>query len=395
MPKGKKLSILKIGRILIQIICFILVPSLYISALMGIKEIYTSIINNQLSTNIIPYLLEVIATIPITILFGRFFCGWMCAFGSFVDFIYISSNKFIPKKPKFKEDVDGILKYVKYFVLVFIIIVIWSMNITVFKSSSPWDAFGMLFTVGKLPDLSYIISYLFVGFVILLLIMIASVFIERFFCRYLCPMGATFALSSFLRIGKIRKPTEHCGKCRICTNHCAMGIPLYKYDEVKSIECINCMKCVAVCPRKNTSYAIASKDVKPLVAGCISVAVMTGTYYAGSITESTKSDVSINQEVNKTSENKLYNNGTYEGSGIGFRGQTTKVAVTVQNDNITDISTVSYGDDKPFYDRAFTSVTSDIISNQSTDVDVVSGATYSSNGIMEAVANALSSALKE
>ncbi len=86
--------------------------------------------------------------------------------------------------------------------------------------------------------------------------------------------------------------------------------------------------------------------------------------------------------------NNGFTDGVYSGSGTGLRGTTT-VEVTVQNGSITDITVTSYQDDEKFFNRAQSSVISAILSAQSTDVDTVSGATYSSNSIIEAVANAL------
>lgn len=80
--------------------------------------------------------------------------------------------------------------------------------------------------------------------------------------------------------------------------------------------------------------------------------------------------------------------GTYQGEGTGFRG-TTSVSVTVENGAIVDITVESYEDDQEFFVRAESSVISEILSAQSLDVQTVSGATFSSNGIIEAVANAL------
>ena len=76
----------------------------------------------------------------------------------------------------------------------------------------------------------------------------------------------------------------------------------------------------------------------------------------------------------------------------GFRRSQTTVSVTVKSGKITDIATVSTGDDMPFYNRAYSAVTDEIISSQSTSVDSVSGATFSSRGIMSAVEDALSKA---
>lgn len=65
----------------------------------------------------------------------------------------------------------------------------------------------------------------------------------------------------------------------------------------------------------------------------------------------------------------------------------------MQGGKITDVRTVSTDDDAPFFNRAYSSVAQAIIRSQSPQVDTVSGATYSSNGIMRAVANALTKAV--
>lgn len=79
--------------------------------------------------------------------------------------------------------------------------------------------------------------------------------------------------------------------------------------------------------------------------------------------------------------------GVYKGSATGFSGPVT-VAVTIMDKKITSIDILSSTDDEVFFNRA-KGVIDRIISSQSFDVDVVSGATYSSNGIIGAVKNAL------
>ena len=83
-----------------------------------------------------------------------------------------------------------------------------------------------------------------------------------------------------------------------------------------------------------------------------------------------------------------YTDGVYTGTGTGYRGE-TEVSVTVSGGKITDIEIVSYQDDREYFERA-SAIVDDIISMQSVDVDTISGATFSSNGILEAVADALS-----
>ena len=80
--------------------------------------------------------------------------------------------------------------------------------------------------------------------------------------------------------------------------------------------------------------------------------------------------------------------GTYKGSGTGLRGE-TDVTVTVKDGKIAEITVDSYQDDQEFFERAESTIIDEILAAQSVDVDAVSGATYSSNGIREAVADAL------
>ena len=409
MKTKKKFSILQLSRMLLQVVFFIFLPTLYIGVLDGVKHIYLAVIHQSIPTDILPQLIEVIAIIPITILLGHFFCGWMCAFGSFTDFVYRISQKAFKKKLKFNVQSDAWMKALKYVILAILVVAVWSFNITAFSTASPWDVFGMIATVGKAPDFSYVITNLTVGFVIFVAIVAASAFIERFFCRYLCPMGAIFTLVSKLRVAKIKKPSAQCGNCRVCTNNCAMGIPLYKMDVVNSAECINCMKCVTACPRGNVDFTIAKNDMRPLMAGVATVAAMTGIYYTGDFTvnaaqintsagtistvgQASPSESSSAPASNSDSANQPYKDGTYQGSGTGFRGATTTVSVVVSGGKIDSISIDSSGDDRRFINRAYSTVSQEIISSQSAEVDAVSGATFSSNGIMQAVADALRNA---
>ncbi|BCZ44901.1 ferredoxin [Clostridium gelidum] len=393
---NKKIKKSQVLRHVIQFIMFLILPGLYAMTFSEVKTVYQMIIGGNFNfLEAFPSLVEFIAVMLLTIVMGRWFCGWLCAFGAYNDLIYFISRKVFKVKFRVNEKVDSILKYVKYVVLIFIIIVSWTMGSNILESTSPWDAFG------QITDLTTIFSSLLIGLVLLVLITIGAAFIERFFCRYLCPLGAIFSIISKLSITKINKPKADCGKCRACNNNCSMGLKLYKVNSAHGGDCINCLKCTEVCPRNNANVNILGQDVNQNLAGSVAMATMLGVYGltnfgADALTKSgiisNQSTISSNATLDSStsdSNTQKYKDGTYTGSGIGFKGRTTKVSVTVTGGKIRNVETLSYGDDRKYYERASTSVIKNVISKQSTSVDTVSGATYSSKGIMEAVKNAL------
>ncbi|WP_238948140.1 FMN-binding protein [Clostridium sp. YIM B02569] len=385
----KAISRLQGLRLISQIIFLILMPELVAVIFNQFKKLYSMVLKGNFDViSVWPQLLAMITIFIITIVLGRFFCGWLCTFGAINDFIYMVSKKVFKTKFKVNEKVDSILKYLKYVILLFIIVVIWTSGSTAFDSYSPWDAFA------QLDNISGAIAGYTGGFIILAIIAIGAAFIERFFCRYLCPLGAVFSILSKARILKIKKLRDKCGPCRICTNNCSMGIKLYEMDKVSSGECINCFKCIDVCPRKNTKVNILGEDVSPLLPSAIAIAAFTGVNALGGVMKDTipnhssNNTVASSSDINK-SEQKKYKDGTYTGVGKG-KNPDLKVAVTIKDNKITNVEIVSNNETKG--KEALNTIPSKIVDTQSTDVDVVSGATMTSKGIMEAVNNALSQA---
>ena len=396
---AKKIKKSQVLRHVIQFIMFLTLPGLYAMTFSEVKTVYQMIIGGNFNfLQAIPSLVEFISVMLLTIVMGRWFCGWLCAFGAYNDLIYFISKKIFKSKFKINEKVDSILKYAKYVVLVFIIIISWTMGSRILESTSPWDVFG------QITDISSIFSSLLIGLIILILITIGAGFIERFFCRYLCPLGAVFSIISKIGIVKINKPKADCGKCRACTVNCSMGLKLYKVNGARGGDCINCLKCTEVCPRNNANANILGQDLNKELAGSVAMATMLGVYgltnfSADALTTSgiisNNSAISSNTTLDSLTSNNAsqkYKDGIYTGSGQGFKGGTTKISVTVADGKIVNIETLSNGDTPQYFERASGTITKEILSKQSTEVDTVSGATFSSKGIISAVKDALNQA---
>lgn len=396
----KNLYKIQMLRFIVQILFLFLLPGLFTFVFSQIGKIYTGMIKGNTSFIAVSVqTLSVVSVILLTIAFGRFFCGWICAFGTMNDIIHIISEKIFKINYKISPKADSILKYLKYIILLFIIAFMWTLGTNAFSSSSPWDAFA---EITQFPE---VINNYSIGFALLILIMIGAFFIERFFCRYLCPLGALFSIISKIRIFKISKPNDKCGKCRLCTFKCSMGIDLYKMDSVKNGECINCLKCVEVCPKKNAKTNVFDENINPVLASSAAIAAFGIVYSLTStasnsikvpISSSISQNININQNsgsLESSSSKNEYTDGTYTGTGTGHRPGLS-VAVTIKSGKISSIEITSHNETPGYYEEAFNTVTNEIIQSQSTDVDAVTGATRSSEGIMMAVKAALNKAKK-
>jgi ferredoxin len=112
-----------------------------------------------------------------------------------------------------------------------------------------------------------------IGFAVLVAAVVGSFVYDRFFCKYLCPMGATLGLISKFSIFKVRRTTTTCIDCKACDIACPVNINVSEAETVNSPECINCNECVTACPVKDT-LAMSTSGGKRLSALGTTVAVV-------------------------------------------------------------------------------------------------------------------------
>ena len=379
--KNKKINWIKV---VIQILSFALIPGLFEGEFAAVGNIVSCIYKGNISWESVKYSVwMLLATVPATVLVGRFFCGFFCSFGAVQDLLWLGSHRLralFPGKRNLKK-ADRIFRFAKYAVLFYFIIFVWS-GVTAVKTAGLWQVFGQYVSFGHWPGLKPLLS---VGGILLLVIFIGSLFVQRFFCRYFCPMGAIYSLISQTSFLKIDKPREECGKCHLCTSKCTMGMDLTKKDRIAGGECISCQKCVSWCPKGNVHFRSRYGVLIGVGVTCATIMV-SQLLIAGNLAKEKTAD-----SVKKTAENDAggnFQNGIYTGTGEGYRGKVT-VTVKVADGKITELVLDDYADDKSYMERAKNRIFQEMISRQNTDVDAVSGATYSSNGLIEAVNKAL------
>lgn len=242
-------------RVAIQILYFIFIPSVYTAAFAGVKYIFTQIGAGE-QIELTSFVTVLILICAYTILFGRFFCGFACAFGSLGDAVhalYKNIFKKMKKKPYLIPDKwTNWLDKLKYVVLTGIVLMCFAGVYGKAKGTSPWDVFSMI-RAGNFKLGGYI-----AGLVVLIVIIAGMCLEERFFCRNLCPMDAVFSLLPVLPFFALHRDRENCIKgCSACTKKCPSGIGLPE-DGSPRVEgdCFQCQKCIDICPKGNIHTGI-------------------------------------------------------------------------------------------------------------------------------------------
>ena len=211
-------------------------------------------------------------TLAFALVFGRAFCGNICPFGALQEFI----GKITRKKINVPVKADKVLRYLKYLVLVFVTVMAWITATIWISPYDPYNAFAHIWSGSEM------FKEMSIGFIILVIVLAASVFIDRFFCKYLCPAGAMYGIITKIGFTKIKHSTcSCCSSCGQCTKACPMNIDVSKIDTVKSAECISCGQCVTACPSKNDCIKITviGKKIKQLVFVIIIPLIFFGSLF--------------------------------------------------------------------------------------------------------------------
>jgi NosR/NirI family transcriptional regulator, nitrous oxide reductase regulator len=161
-----------------------------------------------------------------TILWGRLYCGRVCAFGALTQLL----DPIVPRKMRLEVPVriEKHANLIKYGVLTVVLAYyLWTKDIAgPIRYAEPFWMFGLFGTTG-----------MWVGLGVLLL---ATVFVRNLYCRFLCPVGATLGLLSSLTVFRIKRWSE-CNSCKICEKTCEWGA--IRGPKIVKSECVRCDDC--------------------------------------------------------------------------------------------------------------------------------------------------------
>lgn len=177
---------------------------------------------------------------------GRGFCGWFCPFGTLNDLLSF-------RKVKIRDAVS----YSKFLVLGGTLLASWIFADTIFCKLCPVASIEASIPY-LIMGVSNVNSPFLVHMVTLAGTLVGMVLIARFWCRYLCPMGALLSLFNRVSFMKLKLDKNRCSSCGACAPACPMGIePHYQYDNHN---CIKCGRCVDTCHLGALSLGFSVKD---------------------------------------------------------------------------------------------------------------------------------------
>ena len=211
------------------------------------------------------------ATVLLAIVMRRSFCGQVCAFGFLQELFGNLGRKLFKKRPVVPKKLDRVLRYLKFVVLAVTVAMAW---ITGELWVTPYDPFNAL---GHLADFNALITSYLIGFIVLIVTLLGSLVYDRFFCKYLCPVGALYGVIGKVSPYSVRVDHDQCIRCGLCNKACPMNVEVMdaKGGRVTDMECINCNMCVNACPKKgalSTGFT-RKKAIHPLIATILALAL--------------------------------------------------------------------------------------------------------------------------
>ncbi len=180
----------------------------------------------------------------ISVVFRKAFCGWLCPVGTISEGLWKAGRKLLKANWRLPRWADLPLRSLKYVLLGLFLYAVAGMSVAGIQAflESPY---GIVADVKMLNFFRYMGT---TGAVTIGALVVLSVMIKNFWCRYLCPYGALMGLASLVSPARIRRNPDRCIDCAKCALACPSLLPVDKLATVASAECNACMACVAVCP---------------------------------------------------------------------------------------------------------------------------------------------------
>jgi polyferredoxin len=198
------------------------------------------------------------AFVSISLFLRKAFCSWLCPVGTISEWLWKLGQATFRRTWRVPRWLDIPLRGLKYLLLGLFLYAIGGMSAAAIRAFLD-GPYGIISDVKMMNFFRYLSL---TGAVVLGALVLLSVFIQNFWCRFLCPYGALLGLVSRFSPVRIRRHENPCIDCAKCAQACPSWIPVDKLITVRSAECTGCYECVAVCPAEGAlEMSVARRPV--------------------------------------------------------------------------------------------------------------------------------------
>lgn len=215
-----------------------------------------------------------VAFVGISLLLRKAFCSWLCPVGTLSEWLWKAGRSIFRRNFRLPRWLDIPLRSLKYILFALFAWVVIKMPLDGIHAflESPY---------GVIADIKMLNLFRFMTVttaVVLGVLAVASIFVQNFWCRYLCPYGAMLGLTALLSPLRIRRDEKLCIDCAKCAKACPSALPVDRLVTIRSAECLGCMECVNICPAEGAldMKAFARKRVQPWMIAAAAGVVFFG-----------------------------------------------------------------------------------------------------------------------
>jgi polyferredoxin len=188
-----------------------------------------------------------VAFLVMSLLLRKSFCSWLCPVGTFSEYLWKLGRYTFRRNFTLPRLADAPLRGIKYLLLGFFAYAAAMMSASAIEAflGSPY---GLVVDVRMLNFFRFLDG---AAALTILGMIVISIFVQNFWCRYACPYGALMGLVSMFSPVRIRRNETTCIDCAKCAKACPSSLPVDKLVQIRSAECTGCLECVAVCPAQD------------------------------------------------------------------------------------------------------------------------------------------------